>query len=61
MVLVMTVKPERCMPKAAALHERYPELGTIDVAAEAGANVIVAGVFEVEGPRLVIAKLRGGK
>lgn len=60
----------RCMPKVEALRERYPELdievdgglglGTIDVAAEAGANVIVAGtaVFGASDPKDVVAKLR---
>ncbi|KAL1996000.1 hypothetical protein VTN49DRAFT_535 [Thermomyces lanuginosus] len=58
------------LPKVAALRERYPELdievdgglglGTIDEAAEAGANVIVAGsaVFGAQDPAEVIAKLR---
>ena len=58
------------LPKVAELRKRYPELdievdgglgeGTIDAAAEAGANVIVAGsaVFGAESPRDVIAKLR---
>ena len=53
-----------------ALRERYPNLnievdgglgeGTIDQAADAGANVIVAGsaVFGAQSPRDVIAKLR---
>ncbi|CAK7271042.1 RIBULOSE-phosphate 3-epimerase [Sporothrix epigloea] len=61
--------PEQ-MPKVQALRQRYPELnievdgglgpGTIDVAAEAGANVIVAGsaVFGAKDPADVIAKLR---
>lgn len=61
---------ERCMPKVKTLRERYPEmdievdgglgLGTIEVAAEAGANVIVAGtaVFGAKDPREVIGKLR---
>jgi len=60
----------RCMPKVEALRERYPELdievdgglglGTIGVAAQAGANVIVAGtaVFGATDPKAVIAKLR---
>jgi len=60
----------RCMPKVHALRERYPELdievdggrglGTIDVAAKAGANVIVAGtaVFGAKDPREVIFSLR---
>lgn len=58
------------MPKVNALRERYPELNvevdgglsgkTIDTAAEAGANVIVAGsaVFGAEDPGEVIATLR---
>jgi len=60
----------RCMPKVEALRKKYPELdievdgglglGTIDVAAEAGANVIVAGtaVFGAADPKEVIAKLK---
>lgn len=58
------------LPKVKALRERYPDLnievdgglglGTIDQAADAGANVIVAGsaVFGAENPKDVIAKLR---
>lgn len=58
------------MPKVEALRKRYPELNievdgglsekTIDVAAEAGANVIVAGsaVFGAKDPADVIKKLR---
>ena len=58
------------LPKVKALRERYPDLnievdgglgeGTIDQAAEAGANVIVAGsaVFGAEDPAAVIALLR---
>jgi len=58
------------MPKVEALRKRYPELNievdgglaenTIDTAAEAGANVIVAGsaVFGAKDPTEVIAKLR---
>ena len=58
------------LPKVKALRERYPELnievdgglseGTVDQAAEAGANVIVAGsaVFGAKDPAAVIAKLR---
>ncbi|KAF2481130.1 ribulose-phosphate 3-epimerase [Neohortaea acidophila] len=58
------------MPKVEALRKRYPELNievdgglsekTIDVAADAGANVIVAGsaVFGAQDPAQVIAKLR---
>jgi len=58
------------LPKVTALRERYPELnievdgglgvGTIDEAADAGANVIVAGsaVFGAKDPADVIKKLR---
>ena len=58
------------LPKVRALRERYPDLdievdggigpGTIDQAAEAGANVIVAGsaVFGAESPGDVIRQLR---
>lgn len=58
------------IPKVKALRERYPDLnievdgglglGTIDQAADAGANVIVAGsaVFGAQDPADVIAKLR---
>lgn len=58
------------LPKVQALRERYPNLnievdgglglGTIDQAADAGANVIVAGsaVFGAQDPADVIAKLR---
>lgn len=58
------------LPKVKALRERYPNLnievdgglseGTVDQAAEAGANVIVAGsaVFGAKDPADVIAKLR---
>ena len=58
------------MPKVEALRKRYPDLNievdgglsekTIDTAADAGANVIVAGsaVFGAQDPRDVIAKLR---
>ena len=58
------------LPKVAALRERYPDLnievdgglglGTIDQAADAGANVIVAGsaIFGATDPADVIAKLR---
>ncbi|KAH6723452.1 hypothetical protein DL95DRAFT_389446 [Leptodontidium sp. 2 PMI_412] len=58
------------LPKVTELRKRYPELnievdgglgpGTIDQAADAGANVIVAGsaVFGAKDPREVIAKLR---
>jgi len=60
------------MPKVQDLRKRYPELNievdgglsekTIDVAADAGANVIVAGsaVFGAKDPSEVIAKLREG-
>lgn len=58
------------LPKVRALRERYPNLnievdgglgvGTVDQAAEAGANVIVAGsaVFGAQDPGDVIQKLR---
>lgn len=58
------------LPKVKALREKYPDLNievdgglsekTIDEAAEAGANVIVAGsaVFGAKDPRAVIKKLR---
>jgi ribulose-phosphate 3-epimerase len=58
------------LPKVTALRERYPDLnievdgglglGTIDQAADAGANVIVAGsaIFGANDPADVIAKLR---
>lgn len=58
------------LPKVQAVRERYPEMNievdggisesTIDQAAEAGANVIVAGsaVFGAKDPADVISKLR---
>ena len=58
------------LPKVKAVRERYPDLnievdgglseGTIDQAADAGANVIVAGsaVFGAKNPADVISKLR---
>lgn len=58
------------MPKVQALRSRYPDLNievdgglsekTVDVAADAGANVIVAGsaIFGANDPAEVIAKLR---
>lgn len=58
------------LPKVSALRQRYPNLnievdgglgvGTVDAAAEAGANVIVAGsaVFGSSDPREVIRVLR---
>ncbi len=58
------------LPKVTSIREKYPDLnievdgglaeGTIDQAAEAGANVIVAGsaVFGAKDPAGVIAKLR---
>jgi len=58
------------LPKVTALRQKYPELnievdgglaeGTIDQAAEAGANVIVAGsaVFGAKDPGHVIQVLR---
>jgi len=63
--------PLRLAPQVRALRERYPELhievdgglapATIDEAAAAGANVIVAGsaVFGAADPGAVIAGLRG--
>jgi ribulose-phosphate 3-epimerase len=58
------------LPKVQALRARYPDLnievdgglglGTIDQAADAGANVIVAGsaIFGAQDPGDVISKLR---
>ena len=58
------------LPKVKALRQRYPDLNievdgglseaTIDEAAEAGANVIVAGsaIFGAKDPADVISKLR---
>lgn len=58
------------LPKVQAVRARYPNLnievdgglglGTIDQAADAGANVIVAGsaVFGADDPADVISKLR---
>ncbi len=58
------------LPKVQALRQRYPDLnievdgglgpGTVDQAAEAGANVIVAGsaVFGAKDPADMIALLR---
>lgn len=58
------------LPKVKALRERYPDLyievdgglgeGTIDQAADAGANVIVAGsaVFGAKDPAGVVEVLR---
>lgn len=58
------------MPKVQALRSKYPNLNievdgglsekTIDTAADAGANVIVAGsaVFGAQSPKDVIGKLR---
>ncbi len=58
------------LPKVKALRDRFPELnievdgglgpGTIDQAADAGANVIVAGsaVFGASDPAAVIQTLR---
>lgn len=58
------------MPKVEALRKRYPDLNievdgglsekTIDVSADAGANVIVAGsaVFGAQDPGAVIKALR---
>lgn len=59
------------LPKVSALREKYPNLNievdgglsekTVDAAAAAGANVIVAGsaVFGAEDPGAVIRCLRG--
>lgn len=59
-----------CLPKVSALREKYPNLAievdgglsekTIDQAADAGANVIVAGsaVFGAKDPGDVIRILR---
>ena len=61
---------EEALAKVTALRKKYPNLnievdgglaeGTIDQAAEAGANVIVAGsaVFGAQDPAAVIQKLR---
>lgn len=58
------------LPKVTALREKYPHLnievdgglgvGTVGPAAEAGANVIVAGsaIFGANDPADVIAKMR---
>lgn len=58
------------LPKVRALRQKYPDLNievdgglsesTVDQAADAGANVIVAGsaVFGAKDPSEVIAKLR---
>lgn len=58
------------LPKVKALREKYPDLNievdgglsesTVDQAADAGANVIVAGsaVFGAKDPSEVISKLR---
>jgi len=58
------------MPKVETLRKRYPNLdievdgglseSTVDIAAQAGANVIVAGsaVFGAKDPVEVISKLR---
>ena len=58
------------LPKVKALRDKYPELnievdgglgeGTIDQAADAGANVIVAGsaIFGAKDPADAISKLR---
>lgn len=60
------------LPKVTALREKYPDLdievdgglseSTINQAAEAGANVIVAGsaVFGAKDPGMVIQRLRTG-
>ncbi|KAF8647943.1 hypothetical protein AX16_006475 [Volvariella volvacea WC 439] len=61
---------ERCVPKVAELRARFPNKDievdggvgpkTIDVCAEAGSNVIVAGtaIFNAENPEEVIATLK---
>ncbi|KAI8381522.1 ribulose-phosphate 3-epimerase [Radiomyces spectabilis] len=61
---------EKCMPKVEQLRRLYPKLDievdgglsmdTIDVSAEAGANVIVAGtgIFKAENPAEVISTFR---
>jgi ribulose-phosphate 3-epimerase len=58
------------LPKVTAVRDRYPDLdievdggvhlGTVDQAADAGANVIVAGsaVFGAQDPADVISRLR---
>ncbi|KAG7008935.1 ribulose-phosphate 3-epimerase [Physcia stellaris] len=60
-----------CLPKVSQLRARYPQLDievdgglsekTVDAAAEAGANVIVAGsaVFGAQSPGEVVRALRG--
>lgn len=60
------------LPKVTALREKYPDLNievdgglaesTVDQAAEAGANIIVAGsaVFGAKDPAAVIERLREG-
>ncbi|KAG7099170.1 hypothetical protein E1B28_001041 [Marasmius oreades] len=62
---------ERCVPKVAELRARFPEKDievdggvgpkTIDVCAQAGSNVIVAGtaIFGADDPKAVIKTLRG--
>jgi len=61
---------ERCVPKVAELRARFPEIDievdggvgpkTIDVCADAGSNVIVAGtaIFGASNPNEVIATLK---
>ncbi|KAJ3574081.1 hypothetical protein NP233_g1988 [Leucocoprinus birnbaumii] len=61
---------ERCVPKVAELRERFPDKDievdggvgpkTIDVCAEAGSNVIVAGtaIFSAQNPEEVISVLK---
>ncbi|KAI0274753.1 ribulose-phosphate 3-epimerase [Gloeopeniophorella convolvens] len=61
---------ERCVPKVAELRERFPDKDievdggvgpkTIDVCAQAGSNVIVAGtaIFGADNPEEVIATLK---
>ncbi|KAL0071934.1 RIBULOSE-phosphate 3-epimerase [Marasmius tenuissimus] len=61
---------DRCVPKVAELRARFPQKDievdggvgpkTIDVCAEAGSNVIVAGtaIFGAEDPKAVITTLK---
>ncbi|KAM5531786.1 hypothetical protein V8D89_014556 [Ganoderma adspersum] len=61
---------DRCVPKVAELRARFPDKDievdggvgpkTIDVCADAGSNVIVAGtaIFNAEEPEKVIAVLK---
>lgn len=59
-----------CMPKVKVLRDKFPDLDiqvdggldleTVEIAAENGANVIVAGtsIFKSESPRNTISQLR---